>query len=163
MKKINDAISVFFSTSIIGLALGGTVIWKIFQGVMKKNKQETKKLTDYYFILNHWIALKQKKKSIVAFFERNNYKTVAIYGMRELGERLIGELDQTSVVVTCIIDQNIVDIENNIPVLHPDDIIPEVDVIVVTASYYFNEIEAKLKEKTNGIIIPIDDVIYSKY
>lgn len=163
MKKNKDAVSLFFVATMIGFATGGIVIWKIFHRVIIKNKKETKKLTGYYFILNHWIALIQKEKNIIAFFERNNYKTVAIYGMRELGERLLGELEHTEVVVKCIIDQNIVDIDKNIPVLHPDDSIPEVDVIVVTASYYFNEIEAKLKEKVFGDIIPIDDVIYSKY
>lgn len=163
MKKIKFAVPVFFATGIFGFSVGGIIIWKTFKEVIRNNKSETKKLLGYYFLLNQWIVLKQNKKSIVKFFERNNYRNVAIYGMGELGKRLLLELESAEVHIECIIDQNIVDIDTNIPILHPDELIPAVDVIVVAASYYFNEIKTKLIEKVCGDIIPIEDIIYSKY
>lgn len=170
MKKIKGEvvkkekiIMVFFITGVIGVILGFAVIWKIFREVMKRDNQEKEKTISYYRILNQWLSLRQSKKTVVEFFEKNNYSTVAIYGMKEMGERLLEELEGTGIEVKCVIDQNPVDICKSITVIHPDNSIPHVDVVVVTASYYFSEIKNKLRGKVCGDIVSIDDVVYSKY
>lgn len=147
----------------IGFVTGGILIWSIFQKVMKKDNQMIEKYRLYNQILNQWVVLKQEKREIGEFFKQKGYKTVGIYGMRELGERLLEDLENTGMDVKCIIDQNGIVVDKNILVLNPDDLIPEVDVIVVTASYYFNEIESKLKERVHGDIISIEDVIFGIY
>ncbi len=162
MKRINT-ILVIFVTATIGFVVGVGVIWGMFKKLIRKDNQNFKKLTLYYHILNQWVSLKQKKKTVVEYFERNNYKTVAIYGMKELGELLLFELENSEIDVRCIIDQDPIFINKKTSVLHPDDIIPDVDVIVVTASYYFREIEKKMKQKINGDVVSIDDVVFSEY
>lgn len=162
MKRKN-VILEFLLTGTIGFIVGGAVIWSIFGEVIKKDNHTLKKITGYYHLLNQWVALKQKKKTVADFFRQNNYKTVAIYGMKELGERLLDELEDTEIVVKCIIDQDAIAIDKSIQVLHPDDTIPDVDVIVVTASYYFGEIVRKMEGKIYNDIVSIDDVVYSEY
>lgn len=150
-------------TSIIGVAAGGAVIWGIFRKIIKRDSEVLKRLSGYYYILNQWMKVKQEGKSVVSFFEHNHYKTVGIYGMKELGERLLKELEHTDITVKCIIDQNSAEIQSELPVFSPEDQLPEMDVIVVTASYYYHEIKEKLKGKVHGDIVSIDDVVYSKY
>lgn len=162
MKRERDILGVLVYGAI-GLTIGGAAIWKIFREVMERDNRENKEITDHYRILNQWLALKQNKKTAVEFFQKNNYGTVAIYGMKEMAERLLDDLENTGVVVKCIIDRNSFDDGKNIPFLHPDDSIPDVDVVVVTASYYFNKIKSKLRGKVRGDIVSIDDVVYSKY
>ena len=162
MKRERSVLENCVSGSF-GLTIGCALIWKIFREVMKRDNQKNNEITSYYRILNQWLVLKQDKKTVVNFFENNNYKTVAIYGMKEMTERLLDDLENTGIVVKCIIDRNAVVTDKCIPLLHPSDSIPDVDVVVVIPSYYFGKIKSKLKGKVRGDIVSIDDVVYSKY
>ena len=42
----------------------------------------------------------------------------------------------------------------------PDDELEPVDVIVVTAIYYFDEIEDMLSEKVDYPVISLEDILY---
>ena len=85
---------------------------------------------------DQWLRIRQEGKTLVDFFEKNDYKTVAIYGMKELGERLYDELENSGITVKYIIDKNADTIYADVDVLTPDDELEPVDVVVVTAIYY---------------------------
>ena len=104
--------------------------------------------------------MKQEGKSLVAFFEQNDYKTVAIYGMKELGERLYDELKDTGIEVKYMIDKNADTIYADVDVVEPEDTLEEVDVIVVTAIHYFDEIEEALAEKIDCPVISLEDIVF---
>ena len=44
--------------------------------------------------------------------------------------------------------------------MSPDDSLPEVDVIIVTAITFFDEIEELLIQKTDADIISMEDILY---
>lgn len=44
--------------------------------------------------------------------------------------------------------------------LKPDDTLPDVDAIIVTAFFFFDEIEQELEDKIDCPIISIEDVVY---
>lgn len=52
------------------------------------------------------------------------------------------------------------ELNSNIEVYTLDDEIPEADVIVVTATFDYEDIRKKLEEKVACEIISIDDVVY---
>ena len=79
--------------------------------------------------------------------------------MMRLGERLYDELKDTKTEVKYAIDQNAESIYADIDVYLPDDKLPEVDVIVVTATYYYNSILNNIKDKVYCPIVSLDDVI----
>ena len=58
------------------------------------------------------------------------------------------------------IDKNADMIYANVDVVTPDDELEPVDVIVVTAIYYFDEIEEDLSEKVDCPIISLEDILY---
>lgn len=94
------------------------------------------------------------------FFTQNSYKTVAIYGMKELGERLYDELKDSEIEVKYVIDKNADTIYADVDVIEPEDTLEDVDVIVVTAIHYFDEIEEALGAKVDYPVISLEDVVY---
>ncbi len=125
----------------------------------KQSREYADKMNSYYHILNHWLKLKQQGISCVDFFHENHIKRIAIYGFKELGERLYDELKNTDVEVVYIIDKNVDGVRAEIDIYGVDGDFPETDAIIVTPSYYFNEIEEVLQDKVKCPIISIEDVI----
>lgn len=50
-------------------------------------------------MMNQWVKVKQEGKNLSQYFEANNYKNIAIYGMSYAGETLEDELKNTN---TCV-------------------------------------------------------------
>lgn len=141
---------------IAGIAL---TVRKKNEEIQKKQKSKDK-FKGYYNLLNQWLRLKQENKSLEAFFIENQYKTAAIYGMGELGNRLYDELKNSSVQVKYAIDENTAGAYSEIDVIRPEDDFPEVDVIVVTAVFAYSEIEKKLSARTGILVVSLEDVVY---
>lgn len=123
------------------------------------------KFKGYYNILNQWLILKQEGKSLEKYFTDNNYKTIAIYGMGELGNRLYEELkDSSEVELKYGIDNNAASTYSEMEVISLDEYeeadTDDVDVIIVTATFAFDEIEEKLSDIVNCDIVSLDDVVF---
>ena len=129
-----------------------------------------KRLNQYQTLLNitnHWLLLKQQNKSIEGYFIDNNYKQVAIYGMKEIGFRLYADImsmKETRVSFLCD------DSDIKLKTLFPNEIVnPEnwgetkTDVIVVTAAFEYEKIRYELSKKTDIPIVSIEDVVFYTY
>lgn len=125
----------------------------------EKSEHEIK-IEKYYHLLSAWLELKEEHKSLASFFLDNNYNKIAIYGMAEMGRLLEMELKGSGIEVKCFIDRTKNDNSAHLPVKSPDDELLGIDVVVVTASYYFQEIKEYMMKKTNADIVSIDDIIY---
>ena len=73
---------------------------------------------------------------------------------------MYAELKDSEIQVKYIIDKNADTIYADIDVVEPENILEDVDVIVVTAIHYFDEIEMMLGEKVDYPVISLEDVIY---
>lgn len=156
MKKHISTIFVGILSIILGGALGYII------GKNSSNEDEMKnKMLKYYATFNSWLELKQNNKNLSDYFEKMGYKTIAIYGMKEVGERLYCELRDSDIDVKYAIDQNADSIFSDLNVYSLDDSLPEVDAIIVTPVYYYNSILSKLADKVNCPVISLDDVIGS--
>lgn len=158
MKKMGLGIA-----GLAGLILGGSIV-EIVEKKNKKSKsknvdQNTKRLKSYYDILNKWLSMKQKGESLEKYFLDYGYKSVAIYGMGELGKRLYDELKDTSIKVLYAIDKNSGGKYLDIDIKSPDEKLPEVDVTVVTAVFAFDEILLELEDKLSSQIISLNEVL----
>ncbi len=118
------------------------------------------KFKEFYDVLNQWLRVKQEGKNISEYLLKNNYRNIAIYGMRELGEALLEELKDTEVNVKYAIDQNAEDIYVPIDVLRPDDDLEPVDAVVVTAIHWYEAIEINMKDKLGCPVISLGDIVY---
>lgn len=156
MKK---GISALFGMAV-GAAAGGIAVGKKSSEKLQKSQEHRKKVHELYMALDQWLQIRQEGKTLVEYFQKNEYKTVAVYGMKELGERLCDELKDSEVTVKYAIDKNADAIYSDVDVVTPDDELAPVDVIVVTAITFFDEIEEMLSEKVDCPIISLEDILY---
>ena len=113
-----------------------------------------------FLMMNQWVKVKQEGKNLSAYFEKNGYKKIAIYGMSFAGETLVDELRGSDVYVAYGIDQNAETIYTDVEVVTMENTLAEVDAIVVTAISFFDEIEEKLSEKIDCPVISLEDILY---
>lgn len=154
--------------TIAGTLIGGAVGASVGIGYefikeekrLDKMEENYKKFESFYRLLITWVEMKQEGKSLVEYFEFNNIKTIAIYGMKELGERFVKELEGSDIEIKYVIDQNIDKIETPYKKVRPNDDLEPVDAIVVTAIYYYQEIEEDLSKKVDYEIISLEDAVY---
>lgn len=147
-------------TAVVGGIGGSAAGIKLSNKTIGPIKKDVEKFKSYYSMLNQWLALKQQGKTLEKYFIDNNYKTIAIYGMGEMGKRLYDELKDTSIKVKYAIDKEASSIYSELEVVDKDERFEEVDAIVITATFAYSEIERELREKINFSIISLDDVVY---
>ena len=128
---------------------------------MTLRDKKINKFKEYYNLSNRWLSLKMNGRALNEYFKKNHYKKIAIYGVGELGKRLVEEMVGTSIEITYALDKDAGGDILGIPVLDCEDDLNEVDVIVVTPIFDFDSICEKLGKHTNMKIISLTDVIYS--
>lgn len=144
---------------VASFSAGGAAVGLWAYNKLKKTRENRDKLLNYYGILNSWVALKQQGRSVSEFFQKHSCHTIAIYGAKELGERLYDELKQSDVEVLYIIDKNVRQFREGVEVKYPKRGLPEVDMIVITADYYFAQIERVLREVADCPVYSLGDIL----
>ncbi len=128
---------------------------------IQQKGEKVDKFKGYYNMLNQWLILKQQGKSLEKYFDDNQYKTIAIYGMGEMGNRLYDELKDSGVTVKYAVDKNAATTYSELDVVDPEEAtFDQVDCIVVTATFAFDEIEETLSEKVDFPVVSLEDVVY---
>ncbi len=123
-------------------------------------KEELRKIKKINELMYIFFYMKNTKRRFRTYFDKRNYKSVAVYGMGNLGKVLVEELIYEGVKVEYAIDKRADNIFYAIDIYEPDDIfLKRVDVLVITALTCLSEIKEKLYEKLNCDIVFIEDII----
>lgn len=150
--------------SIGFISLGAGIAGMLYSSKKEKAvKQETLKVNkfkDYYYLLNEWLKLKQEGTSLESFFLQHDFKTIAIYGMGELGNRLKDELKNSEVVISYGIDKNLSSTTSDLKIVTMDNQLEPVDVIVVTAIFDFSNIKDELENEVDCKVISLEEVVH---
>lgn len=109
-------------------------------------------------LLNAWLMLKNRNKSLEGFFIGSGYRRVAVYGMGYLGERLLEELAICGIDAVYGIDKGKPE-RKDMPVYAIEEEFPEADVIVVTVVHLFFEIQCELAAKTDIPVVSLEEII----
>ena len=120
------------------------------------------KFRKYYELCNHWIKMLNDGYHIESFFREKGYKRIAVYGMGELGNRLIETLEGTGTEVAYGIDRNLwtAFAEIDIKGLDEEERFDGIDCIVVTPIHAYEKAAKALRGKTDCDIVSLEDVIY---
>ncbi|MBQ9134870.1 MAG: glycosyltransferase [Lachnospiraceae bacterium] len=121
---------------------------------------EVRKKAKIAQLMNDWLCLKCKKQEMESYFEKHNLKTIAIYGMHDLGMRLVDELEDTKIHIKYGIDRKCMFVNVPIPVITPDESMEPVDAIVVTAIVDYRTIKEMLEQKVDCTIISLEEIIH---
>ncbi len=147
-------------SGIVGITAGAGAVGMVLRKQISKQSELSNKHLALYKLMNQWVQVKQDGKALAGYFEENGYKNIAVYGMNFVGQTLCKELANSSVEIKYAIDKNAESIYADCEVITMEDNLEEVDAIIVTPVYYFDEIEEKLAEKVNCPIISIEDIVY---
>lgn len=152
--------SVAVLSAIIGAVAGAAGSGYLGNKQVEQKAEKVDKFKGYYNMLNQWLILKQEGKNLSEYFKENNYKTVAIYGMGEMGNRLYDELKGSDIEVKYAVDKNAASTYSELEVIELEDDFDTVDAMVVTATFAFDEIEEKISDKVDFPIVSLEDVVY---
>lgn len=118
------------------------------------------KYESYWRILEAWICLKERQVSLATYFLDKGISSIAIYGIGMLGKHLLVELqEEDEIQVAYAIDQKSDGIHVGIKVYSPDEDFPEVDAIVVSATFAYGEIKRYLETKGHKNIISLEEIV----
>lgn len=147
-------------SGVVGLVVGAETVSKIKTEEYLKMRDMSEKHLELYLMMNQWVKIKQEGKNLAAYFKENGYRKIAIYGMSHVGKTLINELKGTEIEVAYGIDKKINGNCTDINIVSADEVLDNIDVVVVTAITFFDEIEDMLLSKVDCPIIALDDILF---
>lgn len=148
-------------SSLAGVAVGLGTMQKAAMKKTMEQKESSDKHLALYLMMNQWVKVKQEGKSISGFLSEKGYHKIAIYGMNYVGETLYDELRNSGIEVAYAIDRNADSIFSEVDVVTPDAELDQVDAIIVTPIFFYDEIEEMLSGKTDADILCMEDILYA--
>ncbi len=143
-----------------GAATSAVAVRKVTGKATEVQRNMSEKHLALFLMMNQWVAVKQEGKNLADYFDKQGYKSIAIYGMSYVGERLFEELKGSNIQVQYGIDENADNIYMDVDIVTMEDELKPVDAIIVTPIFFFDEIEEELSKKTDCPIISLEDVLY---
>lgn len=135
------------------------VLLNSFSKQYKKAKEMSDKHFVLFMLMERWVCAKQKGKNISDYLIRRGYRRIAIYGMGPIGVRLYEELKGNGILVEYGIDRR-KDIHcQGLKIVPPDLSLKGLDLVIVTAIYYFEEIKEDLSSKIECSIISLEEIL----
>lgn len=119
---------------------------------LSKYKQFTK-------LLSKWVSINSSSNGVSEYLLKKGYSIIAIYGYGQIGKLLYQELQNSNCKVEYIIDRNENVKEKGICIYHEIENLKKVDIVIVTAMAYYEEISRELWEKSRLLSISLEDVI----
>ena len=157
-KIVAILINVFWSM----LTFSFKIIVSNRNDIRKKENNFSKndeKFVSYFNVLEQWMCLKENGKSVERYFNDLGYKKIAIYGMANMANHLIRELENTTIEISFGIDKRANVLYGKIPIISLNDVLPNIDVIVVTPVFDYTNIKKFLLGKTNAPVVSLEEVV----
>lgn len=146
---------------ILGCVVGVLISGNALIAEIRQEKCLASKQFSFCELYDRWLEIRDEGQHLKKYFETEGYQSVAIYGMGQIGKRLYIELIQERVNVLYAIDRRRIRSEFEVECLSPDNDLPDVDVIVVTAICDYHEIKRMLEKKITCPIVSLEDIIHS--
>lgn len=137
-----------------GFILGGKVLVNLINDYKKRMKRNFSNMT----LFSDWLDYLYSGNSIEQYFHNHGYKKVLIYGNGYIGKRLSQALEKTDIEVAAIMDKA-ASSEDGSDIIGTDSKMPDVDCVVVTPTFFYDEIYNMLREKTDVPIISMQSVV----
>lgn len=162
MRKTERICAYISILSIIGMTVGFYMDKKTLKECANKEKlfiRDRATLAAY----EQWVETFQNRRRVADHLLENNYHDIAIYGFGRLGKQLYKDLLLSGINVTYLIDLNFVQGNKNYnrtPCFHPDEQLPDTDLIIITVPSEAKEIMAHLRKKVKCPVKSILDLLF---
>lgn len=117
------------------------------------------KIVHYLHLMDFWMTIRENGVSVGNKVLLSGYKKVAIYGYGIPGKHLCSELLSSKVELKYIIDRQKDKICAEVPVYLPEEMWPEVEAVIVAATYHYEDIYRFLKERGIKKIISLETLL----
>lgn len=148
-----------FLILVIGIVSGQLIRDQKYKKILEDSDKRINKFVEYFNIYDDWLELRDRKKTLIMYFERNNIQKIAIYGMGKTAMHFIEELQEGSIDIAYAIDKKVIDTTYPFCVNKLNSELPEVDVIVVTAVFEFSKIKEEIEKVVPYKVISLETVI----
>lgn len=156
MKKRRIAVLFFLSLIFAGIGCMLKELYTSFQ----KAAERSYKHGIYYNLYDKWISLREEGLSLGNYLVENQVFNIAIYGMGMLGNHFVKDLRNSGrITIAYGIDRSVENTEENIRMYKPEECLPPVDLIVVTAIFSFDEVAEMLRRKTGCPVVSLEEII----
>ena len=143
---------------VTGFFLGG----KALVGMINDYKRRMKRNFSNMMLFNDWLDFLYSGGKIEQYFHNQGYKRIMIYGNGYIGKRLQQALIQTDIEVAAVMDKAALPNEDGL-VIGLDSKMPDVDCIVITPVYYYDEISGMLRKKTGLPLVTMQMLLNMSY
>lgn len=124
------------------------------------SKKSFLKLQNAYELTLRWLEIRQRGHRFEEFFAQKCIKSVAIYGMAELGRRLYDEIECSSVEIKYLIDKNpVAPMKQFLDFTSIDEVGNDVDAIIVTAVMTEKQLVDELKNRGYKEVIGLSEIL----
>lgn len=148
---------VFWGTGAVSFAAGFVLGGKALVKMINDYKMQMERNLSNMQLLNDWMEFLYAGGRVEEYFHEHGYKKIMIYGNGYIGQRLYQALEQTEIDVVAVMDKmNVSDPATDSVLIGADSEMPEVDCVVITPVFYFDEIYGELRKKTEQPIISIE-------
>lgn len=154
MKKNAGTFIMGICSFMAGFYLGGRTL----ADAVNSNKVRADRNSINMMVLNDWVDFLYSGGQIDKYFHEKEINRIMIYGNGFIGVRLRQALENTGVEVAAVMDK-VAHSDRNGMVIGTGAAIPDVDCIVITPMFYYDEIYSLLSEKTDICIISIKDIL----
>lgn len=127
---------------------------------LAQREKQQEKCSRLLKLMCRWTMNVQKGMKMADFLKKMAWCSVAVYGAGDVGKCLLAELSGSEIEVRYVIDRRQIGLD--LPVYSPDDRLPAVDCVIVTAVMDREEISRSLKEKLDCPVISIEDIVYQE-
>lgn len=158
MKKGIIAGLISLASFVTGFIIGG----KVLVNMINDYKRRMKRNLSNMLLFNDWLEFLYSGGKVEQYFYNHGYKRIMIYGNGYIGKRLQQALEQTDIEVAAVMDKAVSSDERGL-VTGIDSSIPDVDCIVITPVYYYDEIFSMLHKKTKLPLVNIQEIINEEH
>lgn len=146
---------------IFGCLTGFIVLYKrLSDSKYEHLAKEIDKYKTYYDLTSKWLSVHREGASLRQYFMDRGIKTIAIYGMGDLGKSLYQELDGTGIAIKYRIDRAVHNSfsDADLSVFNRDNFY-DVDSVIITPIYDASDIAKYVREKTGCQTVTLLQII----
>lgn len=113
----------------------------------------------YWCVLDAWMRCMEQGKTLAGWLRTQGIHAIAVYGLGMLGKHVMTQLRQEQFFVSYGIDQQKEKNSDTLSVYALEEVLPPVELVIVTVMYDFDSICEKLKAKGLEHVLSLEEVV----
>ncbi len=123
-------------------------------------KEKANQYKLYWRLMDHWMQKKENGVCLSQPLEKNGIHSIAIYGIGILGQHLYKDIKESEIQIKYFIDARRSGMQDGIEIVVPDHVMEDVDAIIVSVVYEYEDIKKKMQLYSSVPIISLEELVF---